>query len=130
VPDYHFKNECKANGCPLPVETVTDWYEPEGRKDKPRPKWGLCQFHALADGENWTEVTQRIKAHLSILQVVYAVKTIRDVDYKPLLGERVELWLARVNRALRQKILKKEVPLNQDKSSGFAALKQIIHTGE
>jgi hypothetical protein len=96
---------CKANGCPLPFEHVTHWYEPEGRNKPRRPKWGVCTFHHEAPADQWTATTRRILDNLRILQLINTTQTINEAELKPSHGEAVDKWISRLQKLMRQRIL-------------------------
>lgn len=118
---------CKANGCPLPVHRVTDYHP--GKPGHREPKWGLCVFHAQVDDASlWSLVTARILTHARTLKVLLAVQALED-EAKPLTGERVDQWIARVMQAMREEILPttRKAPPPVD---GFAGLKEKIMGAE
>lgn len=114
---------CKANGCPLPVHRVTDYHP--GKPGHRAPKWGLCVFHSLVeDATLWSLVTARVLTHAKTLKVLLAVQALEDTA-KPLTGERVDDWIARVMQAMRDEILPstRKAPPPAD---GFAGIKQVL----
>ena len=87
--------KCKANGCPLTVDFITDWHEKEKGEKTPRPKWGVCWYHRAADGVYWQETTNRINKYLDEIQLIRSVKAIEHQALKPIPGENVYNWIHR-----------------------------------
>lgn len=106
--EYRFVNTCKANGCPLPVDFVTHWHEPEKKGQRPRPKWGVCRFHKGADGSEWSAITKRILDAKRGLQMLHAVRSVTDTRLRPMSSETAEAWLSRVDTMLREQIRPEE----------------------
>lgn len=102
--EQKFVNNCKANGCPLPVDHVTHWHEPEKKGQRPRPKWGVCRFHKGADGSEWSAITKRIVDAKRCLQMLHAVRSVTDTRFRPAASESVEAWLSRVDSILHDQI--------------------------
>ena len=96
---------CKANGCPLRIDHVTKWWEPERKRDKPKPRAGVCDYHRQAGANEWTATTNRIKQNLCSIRALQAVKCINDQRHRPQANETVSQWLERIERLLTVEIL-------------------------
>lgn len=104
---------CKANGCPLPVDKVTHWHEPEKRGDRRVPRWGVCRFHAIAGGSDWVTVTRMIKENIKVIRLLFLIEAL-DPVVKPITGEQVQAWTARVERHIRASVLPGQVETSFD----------------
>jgi len=88
---------CKANGCPLLVEFITDW-------DKGRPKWGVCRYHSMSEGREWSRVTARVLEYHKMIVLFRAIELIKEPLCLQLPGESARDWIDRVNDNLRRVI--------------------------
>jgi len=121
--DNQQSNSCKANGCPLPYTVVTDRHASQSKKQLGLPKWGVCQYHHEAPGDEWGQVTQRIKRNLGVLQLFAKITSLSDAQ-KPIQGETISLWMQRVNQALEKDILNKAQ--NTDCTNHFAQIRAAM----
>lgn len=116
---------CKAQGCPLPVDFVTDYWPTERRGQRPRPKWGVCAYHHEAEGVDWMATVERIKAQLVTLRLLALLDKVSDAELVPRTGETVSAWRDRLRQAMRARILPaaRSVPPSAE---ALAALDQIL----
>lgn len=94
--------QCKANGCPLKAEFVTNW---ETVENVTRPKWGVCWYHRQADPERWTITTERIKAYADIATAIRTIANNNHVIFQPIPGESVADYIKSVEATLNKLIL-------------------------
>jgi hypothetical protein len=102
--DQPFHRVCKANRCPLPVRRVTDWWPPSGAGQQAKPRWGVCRWHALAEGSDWPKATEAILGNVAILRLMHEIERMPD-ETRPMLGELFQDWLARLDQYVWSRVL-------------------------
>lgn len=108
---------CKANGCPLRAEFVTN-YHPDGS-----PKWGLCRYHRMVDAKQWKITTARIIEYLPTLLLFAKINDLADPILLPLPGEDVPTWIGRARENLRRVI----TGTYHNQTDGEANFAQLYH---
>ena len=106
---------CKANSCPLRAEFVTDY------NDDGTPKWGVCRYHQMADYADWKMITARIHEYAPMLKLFSDVHELHDPIVRPLPGEDVPTWVARVRENLRR-VITGDYHSQTDGEANFAQL--------
>jgi len=126
--DKSFHPACKANGCPLQATVVTHWYDQEKKKGARLPRWGVCEYHSLAPGHEWTQTTRIIQRNIKIIRLHQAMKNVTDDSVKPIAGETIADWLARIGDVITAIVLPDTVHQPQVPTDGWQALRQAIST--
>ena len=108
---------CKANGCPLRSEFITDYHE-DGS-----PKWGVCRYHRMSEGKDWGRTTARIREYRVALKLFSDIDDLVDPLLLPIAGEDVQTWIDRVRDNLRRVI----TGTYYNQTDGEANFAQLYH---
>ena len=126
--DQSYHTTCKVNQCPLRATVVTDYWPQEKKRDPKLPRWGICDHHSKAKAADWTATTHRILANQQSLEIADMMAGISDHRYKPITGETVEHWQARLNRHIQSVLFPDQQASAAEPSGAFDAVKQMLQT--
>ena len=113
---------CKANGCTLQAEFITDWHLDKDGKN--RPRWGVCYYHRMAKPEDWGRVTDRLRQYGHVAQGIRILASLNDPMFLPEPDEPYGCWLTRVDDMLSDLIFGQAPKKTGD--DGFAELRRIL----